>query len=137
MIEERVHGFINADNSMHPTPYPREEHANNGVLNPGFQHLSLVQKDKADIGDKKIKEEVHGFVNADNSMHPTPYPREEHSINGVLNPTFQHLPQKQDIGNSKYVRPDVYHFVNENIGQVPTYRRKTAPEHTFEPGKSG
>jgi len=27
--------------------------------------------------------------------------------------------------------------VNENIGQVPTYRRKTAPDHTFEPGKSG
>jgi hypothetical protein len=76
---------------MHPTPYPREEHANNGVLNPEWQHLkekTLAQKDKADIGDKKIKEEVHGFVNADNSMHPTPYPRVEHSINGVLNPTF-------------------------------------------------
>ena len=74
---------------MHPTPYPREEHANNGVLNPEFQHLkALSQKDKADIGDKNIREEVHGFVNADNSMHPTPYPREEHAINGVLNPTF-------------------------------------------------
>jgi hypothetical protein len=97
----------------------------------------LAAKDKADIGDKKIKEEVHGFVVNDNSVHPTPYPREEHSINGVLNPAFQHLPQKQDIGNSKWVRPDVYHFVNENIGQVPTYRRKTAPEHNFEPGKSG
>jgi hypothetical protein len=120
---------------MHPTPYPREEHANNGVLNPSFQHLS--EKDKADIGDKKIKEEVHGFVVRDPSIHPTPYPREEHSINGVLNPTFQHLPQKQDIGNSKYVRPDVYHFVNENIGQVPAYRRKTPPKHDFEPGKSG
>jgi hypothetical protein len=35
---------------MHPTPYPREEHANNGHLNPSFQHLSLAQK--ADIGDK-------------------------------------------------------------------------------------
>jgi len=89
-------------------------------LNPQFQHLTLAEKDKADIGDKKIDEKVHGFVNADNSMHPTPYPREEHAINGVLNPQFQHLslPQKnkQDIGNSKYVRPDVYHFVNENIG---------------------
>lgn len=122
---------------MHPTPYPREEHAINGVLNPTFQHLAQKDEKKADIGDKKIKEEVHGFVVADGSVHPTPYPREEHSINGVLNPSFQHLPQKQDIGNSKYVRPDVYHFVNENIGQVPTYRRKTAPEHNFEPGKSG
>jgi len=121
---------------MHPTPYPREEHAINGVLNPTFQHLSA----KADIGDKKIAEEVHGFVNADNSMHPTPYPRVEHANNGHLNPGFQHLQglnQKQDIGNSKYVRPDVYHFVNENIGQVPTYRRRTAPEHKFEAGKSG
>jgi hypothetical protein len=77
---------------MHPTPYPREEHSINGTLNPEFQHLS--QKDKADIGDKKIREEVHGFVVADGSVHPTPYPREEHSINGTLNPTFQHLPQK-------------------------------------------
>jgi hypothetical protein len=136
-IEQRVHGFINADNSMHPTPYPREEHAVNGVLNPDFQHLA--QKDKTDISDKGIAQHVHGFVNEDKSIHPTPYPREEHAINGVLNPEFQHLSEKdkKDIGNSKWVRPDVYHFVNENIGQVPTYRRKTAPEHTYEPGKSG
>ena len=26
---------------------------------------------------------------------------------------------KMDIGNSKYVRPDVWKFVDENIGQVP------------------
>ena len=70
-------------------------------------------------------------------MHPTPYPREEHSINGVLNPDFQHLAAKKDIGNSKWVRPDVFHFVNENIGSTPVYRRKNAPKHTFEPGKSG
>lgn len=44
---------------------------------------------------------------------------------------------KLDIGNSKYVRPDVWKFVDENIGQVPQWRRKTAPEHSFEPGKSG
>lgn len=42
-----------------------------------------------------------------------------------------------DIGNSKYVRPDVYHFVNENIGQVHEWRQKEAPEHEFEPSKSG
>jgi len=42
-----------------------------------------------------------------------------------------------DIGNSKYVRPDVYHFVNENIGRFPVYREKDAPEHEFEPSKSG
>ena len=42
-----------------------------------------------------------------------------------------------DIGNSKYVRPDVWHFVDENIGQIPVYRRRTPPKHEFEPGKSG
>ena len=42
-----------------------------------------------------------------------------------------------DIGNSKYVRPDVWHFVDENIGQIPAWRRKTAPEHDFQPGTSG
>jgi hypothetical protein len=41
-----------------------------------------------DIGDKKIDEAVHGFINKDNSMHPTAYPREEHTNNGVLNPKF-------------------------------------------------
>jgi hypothetical protein len=92
---------------------------------------------KADIGDKKIAADVHGFASNDSSVLPTPYPREEHANNGVLNPTFQHLAHKQDIGNSKYVRPDVYHFVNENIGQVPTFRRRTAPKHVFEAGKSG
>tara|TARA_B110000503_G_C6827017_1_gene281207 strand:+ start:336 stop:560 length:225 start_codon:yes stop_codon:yes gene_type:complete len=61
----------------------------------------------------------------------------------VFNPKFEWLDkpaafaQKQDIGNSKYVRPDVWKFVDENIGQVPQWRRKTAPEHSFEPGKSG
>lgn len=44
---------------------------------------------------------------------------------------------KKDIGNSKYVRPDVWHFVDENIGQIPAYRRRTAPKHKFEPSKSG
>jgi hypothetical protein len=42
-----------------------------------------------------------------------------------------------DIGNSKYVRPDVFHFVNENIGSIPIFRRRTPPKHKFEPGKSG
>jgi len=40
------------------------------------------------MGDKKIRGEVYGFVNNDNSMHPTAYPREEHTANGVLNPTW-------------------------------------------------
>jgi len=35
------------------------------------------------------------------------------------------------------VRPDVFHFVDENIGQIPQWRTKTAPEHDFEAGKSG
>jgi len=42
-----------------------------------------------------------------------------------------------DIGNSKYVRPDVWHFVDENIGQTPAWRMKEAPDHKFEPSKSG
>jgi hypothetical protein len=42
-----------------------------------------------------------------------------------------------DIGNSKYVRPDVFKFVDENIGQTPAWRIKEAPEHKFEPGKTG
>jgi len=92
-IEEHVHGFINADNSMHPTPYPRVEHSINGVHNPDFQWvnksaLAEKDKDKHDIGDKKINEEVHGFVVRDPNIHGTPDTREEHSINGVDNPKF-------------------------------------------------
>lgn len=67
------------------------------------------------------------------------------AINGVKNPEFQHLDAKEslaqsdkmDIGNSKYVRPDVWHFVDENIGQTPAWRMKEAPDHKFEPAKSG
>ena len=35
------------------------------------------------------------------------------------------------------MRPDVYHFVNENIGQTPERRPTTAEEHKFEPSASG
>jgi hypothetical protein len=47
------------------------------------------------------------------------------------------LVQKMDIGNSKYVRPDVFHFVDDNIGQIASPRRSSAPSHHFEPSKSG
>ena len=125
---------------MLPQPWRRSKEAypKNGFKNPSFQWLDTLAQ-KSDIGDKNIDQAVHGFVRNDNSVHPTPHAREEHANNGVFNPGFAHLSvaQKHDIGNSKYVRPDVYHFVNENIGQVPTYRRRTAPEHKFEAGKSG
>jgi hypothetical protein len=76
-----------------PQPWRRakEAYPANGFKNPSFQWLdkkSLAQSDKADIGDKGIVQKVHGFVVADGSVHPTPYPREEHAINGVLNPSF-------------------------------------------------
>jgi hypothetical protein len=90
-IVEEVHGFASADKSVLPQPWRRAKQAypRNGFKNPSFQWLdSLAQKDKQDIGDKKIDEEVHGFVNRDRSIHPTPLAREEHTNNGELNPQF-------------------------------------------------
>jgi hypothetical protein len=53
---------------------------------------SLVElehdKNMSDIGDKKIDQPVRGFANEDTNMMPEPYPREEHSINGVDNAKF-------------------------------------------------
>ena len=108
------------------------------------------EKDKnmKDIGDKKIDERVWGFATADPHVLPEEWRRTEKPFvpNGGENPGFRHLDtkakakslsQKMDIGNSKYVRPDVWHFVDENIGQIPAYRRKTPPKHKFEPAKSG
>ena len=70
-IAADVHGFASNDSSVLPTPYPREEHANNGVLNPQFQHLS----EKRDIGDNGIDAAVHGFASADKSVLPKPWRR--------------------------------------------------------------
>ena len=150
-IDEEVHGFAANDKSVLPQPWRRvkEAYPTNGVFNPKFQWLdkpaAFVQKDKKDIGDQGIDEEVHGFASNDKSVLPQPWRRvkEAYPKNGVFNPKFEWLDkpaafaQKQDIGNSKYVRPDVWKFVDENIGQIPQWRRKTAPEHKFEPGKSG
>jgi hypothetical protein len=95
--------------------------------------------DKRDIGDKKIDERVWGFATADPNVLPEEWRRTEKAFvpNGGENPGFKHLTQKMDIGNSKYVRPDVWHFVDENIGQIPEYRRQKPPKSTFAPAKSG
>ena len=70
----------------------------------------LGQKDKKDIGDQGIDEEVHGFASNDKSVLPQPWRRvkEAYPANGVLNPKFEWLDkpaaafaqkEKKDIGD--------------------------------------
>jgi hypothetical protein len=61
-----------------PQPWRRatEAYPVNGFKNPSFQWLdsdskkSLAQKDKKDIGDVDIVEEVQGFASNDKSVLP-------------------------------------------------------------------
>jgi len=140
-IAEEVQQFAANDKSVLPQPWRRvkEAYPVNGFKNPSFQWLDsksgLAQHQhhhhhKAlakDIGDEGIAEEVQQFAANDKSVLPQPWRRvkEAYPAQGFLNPKFAWLDkpaafaQKQDIGNSKYVRPDVWKFVDENIGQVP------------------
>jgi len=38
-----------------------------------------------------------------------------------------------DIGNSKWVSPDIFHFVDENIPQTPAPRIGDLPLHHYDP----
>lgn len=80
-MDEEVHGFASADRNVPPinqivkreTPYPAN----------GWQSgWALPQKNKNDISEKGMDEEVHGFASADRNVPPinqivkreTPYP---------------------------------------------------------------
>jgi hypothetical protein len=81
--------------SLLPQPWRRvkEAYPINGFKNPSFQWLdkkSLAQKDKRDIGDNGIVEEVHGFASNDKSVLPQPWRRvtEAYPANGFKNPSW-------------------------------------------------
>jgi len=107
-IEERVWGFASADRNVLPEPRPREKLAYpiNGFENAPWQWLdkeelpaSLAQsghhhhRKQKDIGDKKIDEEVWGFVNEDKNVLPEPRRRQNipYGANGFKNPDWQWL----------------------------------------------
>ena len=106
-INEEVHGFAANDKSVLPQPWRRvkEAYPANGVFNPKFEWLdkpaAFAQKDKNDIGNKKIDEEVHGFATNDKNVLPEPWSRADEANPMVMNgslakPAFA---QKQDISD--------------------------------------
>ena len=136
-INEEVHGFAANDKSVLPQPWRRvkEAYPANGVFNPKFEWLdkpaAFAQKDKNDIGNKKIDEEVHGFATNDKNVLPEPWSRADEANPMVMNgslakPAFA---QKQDIGDqgiNEVVQNDfwdstkdvmVAHFKNGNFKQ--------------------
>ena len=84
---------------MLPQPWRRvkEAYPAQGFLNPKFAWLdkpaAFAQKDKKDIGDQGIDEEVHGFAANDKSVLPQPWRRvkEAYPAQGFLNPKFAWL----------------------------------------------
>jgi len=137
-IDEEVHGVASADTHVLPMPRRRrqEAYANNGS---GEKSHSLVQRTKKDIGEGNIDEEVHGVASAD--THVLPMPRRRVALPYADNGADEHAYslselEKGDIAN-KQVRTDVYTTVDNMIGQIPIFRRKTAPKHKFAPFKSG
>jgi len=139
-IDEEVHGVASADTHVLPMPRRRRQtaYANNGS-DPKSHSLAEAEKDKKDIGEGNIDEEVHGVASADTHVLPMPRRRRQTAYaNNGSDPKSHSLAEleKGDIAN-KQVRTDVYTTVDNMIGQIPTYRRKTAPKHKFAPFKSG
>jgi len=137
-IDEEVHGVASADTHVLPMPRRRRQtaYANNGS---GEKAHSLAEKDKKDIGEGNIDEEVHGVASADTHVLPMPRRRRQTAYanngSGEKAHSLAEL-EKGDIAN-KQVRADVFTTVDNMIGQIPIYRRKTAPKHKFVPFKSG
>merc|ERR1711939_893046 len=104
-IDEEVYGFVRADKNMSPIPtIARRETAYpyNGWDNKPPSQPSLMQRNRKDISDKNIDEEVYGFVRADKNMSPIPtIARREtaYPYNGWDNkpPSQPSLAQKRDI----------------------------------------
>ena len=96
-IDEEVHGFASNDTNVLPQPWRRrnEAYPNNGILNGWTKGQVVAQshhkhhhgKKIADIGEKKMDEEVHGFAAADTNVLPVQYRRRNESYpnNGILN----------------------------------------------------
>jgi len=93
---------------------------------------SLAQKNKNDISDKNIDEEVYGFVRADKNVLPTPYARREgaYPINGWENKpasTISNLSQRatKDIGDTN-IDEEVVGFVraDKNMMPIPQFARR-------------
>ncbi len=132
-IDEEVYGFVRDDKNMSPIPtiarrgtaYPY----NGWDMSPPSSP-SLSQRDRKDISDKNIDEEVYGFVRADKNMSPiptiarrgTPYP-----YNGWDNspPSQPSLMQRKNISQPG-VEPNVYDFVHDKVEVLNWPRRDTA-----------
>jgi len=93
---------------------------------------SLAQRNKHDISDKNIDEEVYGFVRADKNVLPTPYARREgaYPINGWENKpasTISNLSQRatKDIGDTN-IDEEVVGFVraDKNMMPIPQFARR-------------
>jgi hypothetical protein len=135
-IDEEVVGFVRADKNTLPhqmrrndAPYPL-----NGWDNtpPSTIDESLAQRNKKDIGDTNIDEEVVGFVRADKNMMPIPqFARRDtaYPVNGWGNtpPSTVSLNQRatKDIGD-KNIDEEVVGMVraDKNMMPIPQFARR-------------
>lgn len=135
-IDEEVYGFVRADKNMSPIPtiarrttaYPY-----NGWDNTPPSQPSLMQRNKKDISDKDIDEEVYGFVRADKNMSPLPtiarrtsaYPNNGWDMTPPSSPSLSQRNRK-DISD-KDIDEEVYGFVraDKNMSPIPTIARRT------------
>mmetsp|Transcript_13459 Transcript_13459/g.22896 ORF Transcript_13459/g.22896 Transcript_13459/m.22896 type:complete len:252 (-) Transcript_13459:43-798(-) len=133
-MEENVHKFVTGTTAIDALPNLRREaspYDPNGSSDSAFQP-SLFQKNKKDIGEKKIDEEVHGFVKDNIDVLPNLRRAGDEGYDYNGSGPLAHkdtLVQKSagDIAN-KEVRPDVYDVVSKNVNPTPLWRSDVAPE---------
>ena len=150
-LDEEVHGFASADTNVLPKPWRRREvpYPNNGILNGWTKgqvvaqthHMHHHGKKIADIGEKKLDEEVHGFASADTNVLPQPWRRREvpYPNNGILNGwtkgqvvaqthhKHHHTHGVRDIGE-KGLDEEVHGFASADTNVLPQpWRRREVP----------
>ena len=118
-IDEEVHGVASADTHVLPMPRRRRQtpYANNGSGEKSHS-LAEEERNKKDIGEGNIDEEVHGVASADTHVLPIPRRRRQtpyaNNGSGEKAHSLAEL-EKGDIAN-KQVRSDVYTTVDNMIG---------------------
>merc|ERR1711990_1320825 len=106
-------------------------YSNNGYAAKSWG--SLAQRNKHDIGDRNIDEEVVGFVRADKNTDPVPRARRDsaYPVNGWDNkPPSQAFSQRnaKDISD-KNIDEEVVGFVraDKNMMPIPQFARRSTP----------
>jgi len=128
-IEENVHWFANEQTDALPNTRREAAPYDYNGSGPKAHKNAFAQKNKKDIGEVKMDEEVHGF--AKDNVDVLPNTRREgspYAYNGSGPLAHKNaLADKGDIANTE-VRPDVWVVVNKNVNPWPLWRSDVPPE---------